>query len=106
MCLVEIVQHMWRTMEIPQELGWTALVLIHKGKTDNWSIGLLDTLWEVEEALIETRIRASLQFYDVLHRFRAVRGTETAIMELKLAQDLASIDHEPLFLVFLDLRKA
>ena len=28
------------------------------------------------------------------------------IMELKLAQDLASIYQEPLFLVFLDLRKA
>ena len=30
----------------------------------------------------------------------------TAIMELKLAQKLASIDQEALFLVFLDLRKA
>ena len=28
-----------------------------------------------------------------------------AIMELKLAQELANIDHEPLFLVFLDLWK-
>ena len=27
------------------------------------------------------------------------------IMELNLAQDLSSVDHEPLFLVFLDIRK-
>ena len=30
----------------------------------------------------------------------------TAIMELNLAQELASIDQSPLLLVFLDLRKA
>ena len=29
-----------------------------------------------------------------------------AIMDLKLVQELASIDQDPLFLVFLDLRKA
>ena len=28
-----------------------------------------------------------------------------SIMELKLAQELASIDQDPLFLIFLDLRK-
>ena len=30
----------------------------------------------------------------------------TAIMELNLEQELASVDQDPLFLVFLDLRKA
>ena len=45
MCLVDIVQHMWRTGEIPQELGWNILVLIPKAPTDNWGIGLLETLW-------------------------------------------------------------
>ena len=43
-CLVDINQHMWRTGEIPQELGWTVLVLIPKGTTDTWGIGLLETL--------------------------------------------------------------
>ena len=54
MCLVEIVQHMWRTGEIPQELGWTVLVLIPKGTTYTRDIGLLETLWKVAEALIDT----------------------------------------------------
>ena len=58
------------------------------------------------EALIDTRLCTSLHMHDVLHGFRAGRGTGTAIMELKLNQDLASIDQEPLFLVFLDLWKA
>ena len=55
------------------------------------------------EALIDTRIRASLQMHYVLHGFRSRIRTETAIMELKLAQELARIDQDPLFLVFLDL---
>ena len=46
MCLTRIVQHMWRIAEIPQELGWTVLVLIPKGSTDTWVIGLLETLWK------------------------------------------------------------
>ena len=58
------------------------------------------------EALIDTRIRASLHMHNVFCGFKSGRGTETAIMELNLTQDLASIDQDPLFLVFLDLRKA
>ena len=60
MCLVDIVQHMWSTGEIPQELGWTVLVLIPKGTTDTRFVGLLETLWKVVEALIDTRLCASL----------------------------------------------
>ena len=44
--------------------------------------------------------------HDVLHGFRAGRGMGTAILDLKLAQDISIIDQDPLFLVFLDLRKA
>ena len=55
--------------------------------------------------LIDTRLRASLHLHDVLHGFRSGRGEVTAIMELKFPRELASIYHEPLFLVFLDLRK-
>ena len=77
---------MWRTGDIPKELGWTVLLLITKGITSTWGIGLLDTVWKVVEALIETHLNASLQFHNVLNRFRAGRGTGTAIMELKLTQ--------------------
>ena len=33
--------------EIPQELGWTVLVLIPKGTTNKFGIGLLETLLKV-----------------------------------------------------------
>ena len=87
-------------------MGWTVLVLIPKGTTDTRVIGLLDTLWKVVEELIETRLRASLQFHDVLHGFLATIGTGTAIMDLDLAQYLAIVDQDPLFMFFLGLWKS
>ena len=87
-------------------MGCNILVLIPKGNINTTVIGLSETLWKVAEALIDTRLRTSLQLHGVLHRFRTRRGTGTAIMELKFAHDISSIDWDPLFLVFLDLRKA
>ena len=87
-------------------MGWTILVLILKGNTDTRGIGLLETLWKVVEVLVDTFLCASLQMHDILHGFRAGIGVGTAIMELKLAQELARIYQDPLFLVLLDLRKS
>ena len=80
MCLLDLVHHMWRKGEIPQELGWTVLVLIPKGNTDTRGIRLLETLWKLVEALINTRLRASLHMHNVLHWFRSKRQTGTAVM--------------------------
>ena len=44
--------------------------------------------------------------HNVLHGFRAGRGKGISIMELKLSQELSRIYQDPLFLVFLDLRRA
>ena len=69
----------------------------------HWIYG---NLWKVVEAIIDTFLCASIHFHDVIHRFRARRGKGEAIMYLNPAQELASIDHNALLLVFLDLRKA
>ena len=82
------------------------MVLVPKKNKYTRGIGLLETFWKVVEALIENRLCAYLQFHDVLHRFRAIRSTGTAITELKLSQELARVEHNPLLMVFLDLRKA
>ena len=60
MCLVDIINHMWRTGEISQDLGWKILVLTPKGTTNTQGIGLLETLWKMVEALIDTCLCASL----------------------------------------------
>ena len=43
---------------------------------------------------------------NILHGFQEGRGTGTAIMELKIAQELSIVDHNPLSLVLFDLWKA
>ena len=88
------------------DMGWTILVLIHKGNTDTQGVGLLEYLWEVVEAIIDTHLRSSVLRHDVLHGFRAERVTGTAILYLNLTQEFSSIDQDPLLRVFLDLQKS
>ena len=85
---------------------WTILVLIPKGNIDTRGIGLLDRLWKVVEDVIDTRLWASIQFHNVLHGLHTERFTEKATMYLKISQYLISVNQDPLFLVFLYLRKA
>ena len=56
--------------------------------------------------MIDTWIKLVAQLHCVMHGFCSGRGTGTAIMELKLAQELVSVDQDPLLLVFLDLRNS
>ena len=51
---------MWRTGDIPKDLGWTILVLIPKGTTNKRGIGLVKTLRKVVETLINNCLRARL----------------------------------------------
>ena len=97
---------MWESGTLPKDMSWTIFVLTPKGKADTREIGMIEILWKVVESIIKTNIKTVVTFHDVLHGFRIRRGTGTAIMENNMAQDLSSIDQDPLFLVFLYLRKA
>ena len=81
------------------------MALIPKGSTDTWGIGLLETLLKVVEALIDTSLRTSIHFHNVIQGFWDRIGTGTVIMELKLTQELVRVDHNLFFLVLIDLRK-
>ena len=50
--------------------------------------------------------RPSITFHDVLHGFRAGRGTGTATLEANMIQQLAAIREEFLDVIFLNLTKA
>ena len=63
-------------------------------------------IWQVVEAVINTRIKLVVQLHDVLHGFFTGRGAGNYIIDLKLVQELASVDQDPKLLVFLDLIKA
>ena len=82
-------------------MGWKILILVPKGNADTQGIGLLDALYKVTKAIIDTCIKKAVTFHVLIPRFRSRRGTGTPIVELKLAQDLASVEQDPLFLVFL-----
>ena len=58
------------------------------------------------EAIIDTCLRESVLPHNVLHGFCAERGTGTAILEPKLAQELSGMYQDPLSLILLNLQKA
>ena len=60
---------MWDTGCIPTELVWSVLVLIPKGNADTWDIRLLELVWKVVEAVIESWIKSVVHFHNVLHGF-------------------------------------
>ena len=63
-------------------------------------------VWKVFATVVNCCLKSSVALHDALHRFRAGRGTGNATSEAKLAQQLAGIAHNPLFQIFLDVRKA
>ena len=69
------------------ELEWTVLFMIPKSSTDTREIGMLEVMWKVVEGVIDTLVKAAVQFHDVLHGFHAGRGTGTTIMDLNISQD-------------------
>ena len=92
---MDIVQYIYSTGYIPQELGWTILVLIHKGNTDTQGVGLLETLLKVVEAIINIHLQDSIHFHDALHGFHVGKVTGTATMYIKITQELSSVYQFP-----------
>ena len=81
------------------------MVLIPKGRGDYRGIGLVEVMWKVVAVILNRRLTSSITFHDVLHGFRAGRGTGTATLEAKLLQQLAAMREEVLYVIFLDLTK-
>ena len=103
---VRIVQRAFRDGIVPDRLLWSTVVLLPKGDGGHRGIGLLEPLWKAISTLISRRLMKAISFHDFLHGFVEKRGTGTATLEAKLAHQLAARDQEPLYEVFLDLRKA
>ncbi len=76
-----------------------------KGLGGNHGIGLLEPIWKVIERIIDHQLDA-FDLHDSLHGCRNKHSTGTAIIEAKLAQQLAYLELKLFYGVFLDLRKA
>ena len=84
--VVELIQTAFRDGELAEEATWQAVVLIPKGQGDYRGIGLVEVMWKVVALILNRRLTSSITFHDVLHGFRAGRGTGTATLEAKLLQ--------------------
>ena len=80
------------------------VVLLPKGGGDFQGIGLLNPCWKVVKKIMVGRL-ATIKFHPCLHGGLPKRRTGTATIEAKVAQQLAWVEQEPLYQVYLDLRK-
>ena len=103
--VVNLVQSIWAEGHVPQQMLWMTVVLIPKGGGNYRGIRFLEPLWKVVEVLMDKRLQA-IEFHDCLHGFLVGRGTVTATIEAKLAQQLAYLEQEAMFGIFIDLCKA
>ena len=103
---MELIQTAFRDGELAEEVTWQAVVLTPKGKGYYRGIGLVEMMWKVVAVILNRRLTSSITFHDILHGFRAGRGTGTATLEAKLLQQLAAMREEVLYVIFLDLTKA
>ena len=102
---MRLVQAAWTYGVIPRQLLWSIVVLLPKGGGDYRGIGLLEPILKCIERVIDHRLNA-IGLHDSLHGCRDKRGTGTAIIEAKLAQQLSYLKLKPFYGIFLDLRKA
>jgi len=102
---VTLLQAVWKSGTIPTQMTCMIIDLLPKGGGDYHSIGLLDPIWKVVEKVMVARFFV-IKLHDCLHGGLPGRGTGTAITEVKLQQQLAWADQEPLYQIYLDLRKA
>jgi hypothetical protein len=102
---VALLQAVWQSEFISTQMTWMIIVLLLKGGGNYRSIGLLNPIWKVVEKVMVAQLSV-IELHNCLHGRLPCRGTGTAIMEVKLQQQLAWVDQEPLYQIYLDLRKA
>jgi hypothetical protein len=102
---VALLRAVWERGSVPTQMTWMIIVLLPKGGGDYCGIGLLDPIWKVVEKVMVAQLSV-IELHDCLHGRLPRRGTGTAIMEVKMQQQLAWVDQVPLYQIYLDLRKA
>ena len=102
---VQLVRVIWDTGTVPRQMMWVIVVLLPKGGGDFRGIGLLRPFWKVMEIIMDNRLQV-VDFHDCLHGFVKGKGCGTVGIEAKLVQQLAVLEQHPLYVMFIDLKKA
>ncbi len=90
---------------MPSQMSWVVILLLSKWGGGYRGIGLLDPMWKVMEKIMVARM-SCLELHNCLHGRLPCQGMGTAIMEVKLNQQLAWVDQASLYQIYLDLKKA
>jgi hypothetical protein len=101
---VSLLQVVWTIGSVPTQMSWMLVVLLPKGGGDYCCIGLLNPIWKVVEKVMVFWF-TSLKLHNCLHHELPQWGTGTAIMEAKLQQQHAWAEQEPLYQIYLDVKK-
>ena len=105
--VLEIVRLAFVEGVMPKQFAEGIFVLIPKSDAGEYrGIALLEIMYKVVSSIVNSRLLAAVKFDDSLHGNRPKRGTGTAIMEAKLLAQVRCRIDEPLFMVFVDLKKA
>jgi hypothetical protein len=105
--VLKIIRMAFAEGKIPKAFCNGILVLIPKGKPGEFrGIALLETLYKLISSIINNRLQSTIVFDDAIHGFRRGRGCNTAIMEAKLLMQYHYRKDSPLYMVFIDLKKA
>jgi len=105
-CLCKTIRHIHSSGETPQELVWSICILLPKPDGGIRGIGLLEPLWKLMATVMDSRFKSAITFHDAIHGFVRKRGCTTAIFEASMTQQLSMVNQEPLYQIFLDLKKA
>ena len=84
--LVRLIQKTFNDGAVPEELAWSTMVFLPKGRGEYRGIGIVEVVWKVCETVVNFRLKRSVVLHNALHGFRAERGTRTATLEANLAQ--------------------
>jgi hypothetical protein len=90
---VELIRTIWEWEKIPEQMSWMVIVLLPKGGGNFWGIGLLDPSWKVVEKNMVCQL-GTIEFHPCLHERLPKRGTGTATIEAKLAQQSAWMEQK------------
>ena len=105
--VLKIIKLAFEEGEIPKSFCNGILVLIPKSNPGEFrGIALLEVIYKLISSIINARLQHSIEFDDAVHGFRKKRGTGTAIMEAKMLMQLHYRLDVPLFMIFIDLKKA
>ena len=88
--MVDLVQAAFGEGRLAEETMWQAVVLIPKEKRAYFGIGLVEVMWKVVAAILNSWLTASITFHNFLHGSQACHYTGTATLEAKLLQHLAT----------------